>query len=329
MALPRAIQEQADAADAVMAQFAQTGNPAVDPETGEPIQTAPPAPQAPPKPEAAVTPPAPAPQEPSEPKWEQKYHTLKGMFDAEVPRLNDAVRQLQQQLNAIAAENQQLKTAAPAPAPAAPTPLVTDQDRESFGADLVGLIERATTQATTQVRTELGGEIQRLKAENTQLKSQVGSVSQQTAANTHDSFIERLGQRVPNLATVNVDPGFLSWLQQVDPIYGIPRQMALDNAASKFDVIRAAAIFDAYLATVTPPAPNVSNTPPANELERQVTPPRSRNTPPPPQEVKRAWTSAGINQFYADVRRGVYTEEQAAQLEAEIYAAAAEGRVQG
>jgi hypothetical protein len=327
MPLPSAVQAQADAADAYMAQLAQTGNPAVDPETGEPIQQGTPAPQPPltPAPQPAPTP---VPQEPTEPKWEQKYHTLKGMFDAEVPRLNDAVRQLMASNQQLMAEVGTLKQAAPAPAPAAPTPIVTDQDKESFGADLVGLIERATSQAVAQVKAELGGEIQRLKQENGQLKSQVGTVSQQAAANTHETFVDRLGRSVQNMAAINVDPGFLAWLQEIDPIYGLPRQAALDNAVKNLDAERAAKIFNAYVGTLTPPTPPVNNTPPANDLNRQVTPPRSRNTPTPPQEQKRMWSQASITQFFQDVRRGAYTAEEAAQLEADIYVAANEGRVQ-
>lgn len=323
MPLPRAVQEQADAADALMAQFSQTGSPAVDPETGEPIAPPPAAPQTPPpNPEPAVPQqPAPAVQEPVEPKWEQKYHTLKGMFDAEVPRLNEAVRQLSGQVNALVAENQQLKTAAPAPAPAPQTPLVTDQDKESFGADLVNLIERATTQATAPLLAK----ITRLEGENGQLKSQVGNVSQQVGANSHETFVTRLQQRVQDVGQLNVAPGFLTWLQEVDPIYGLPRQAALDNAAKSFDVERTARIFEAYKATLTPPPANVNN--PQAELNRQVTPPRTRTSAPPQTEQKLVWTPQSIEAFYNDLRRGLIPTERAVALEADLNAAVAEGRV--
>jgi hypothetical protein len=305
-----------------MAQFSQTGA-AVDPETGEPIapQPAPPPAAQTPEPVAPPQQPAPAAQEPVEPKWEQKYHTLKGMFDAEVPRLNEAVRQLSGQVNALVAENQTLKTAAPAPAPATQTPLVTDQDKESFGADLVNLIERATTQATAPLLAK----ITRLEGENGQLKSQVGNVSQQVGANSQETFITRLSQRVSDLSTVNVDPGFLAWLQQVDPIYGMPRQMALDNAVKTLDVDRSATIFEAYKATLTPPPANVNN--PQAELNRQVTPPRTRTSAPPQTEQKLNWTPQSIEAFYSDLRRGLIPADMAVKLEADLNAAVAEGRV--
>ncbi|TDN70416.1 hypothetical protein [Paraburkholderia sp. BL10I2N1] len=323
MALPRAVQEQADAADAWMAQFSGAGTGAVDPETGEPIAGPEPAQPTPPEAAPQVTPPAaPAAQNPiPEQTWEQKYHTFKGMFDAEVPRLNTAVRELSGQVQQLLAENAQLKThKAPEPAPQ-PQPLLTDHDKEAFGPDLVNLIERATKAATAPLQTEL----ERLKGENVQLRSQVGNVSQQQTMTSKDTFMVRLAQRLPDVDRLNVDPGLLTWLKEVDPVYGLPRQAALDNAAQNGDVERTARIFEMYKATLAPPAPNVSNR--TTELQRQVTPPRTRASATPQEAQKINWTQQGIEQFYRDLRRGVIPADEAARLEADLYAAIDEGRV--
>lgn len=321
MALPRAVQEAADAADAEMARMGldPTGLPLVDPDTGLPI-AAPVAPQAPVEPVVPATPPV----APTDVNWEHKYLTLKGMFDAEVPRLHAQNKDLTAQVNTIVGELAVLRSR-PAPTPEAPVQLITDQDRESFGPDLVALIERGVKQHTQPLQAEL----ERVNAENAQLKANIGNVAQTQASSQNDTFFEKLTVLVPELQVLNTDPAFMAWLSEIDPMYGLPRKAALDNAAGKFDVARCARIFDAYklflnpVGVVVPPVPN-----PAAELARQITPRKTANsTPPDPAAQKISWTDASIAQFYADCRRGALTTEQQAHYEADLQSAVAEGRV--
>lgn len=313
MPLPRAVQEQADAADALMAGFENPNAPAVDPETGLPVaapEVADVADAAPAPPPAAA--PAPAPQEPAAEEWKHKYFTLKGMFDAEVPRLNTQVKTLSAQVQELA------NRPAPAAAPAVPAQLITDQDRESFGADLVGLIERGTQQAVAPLQAQLDAAL----AENAQLKQQVGQVSQSQAQNAEQVFFGKLGAQIQELEKKNGDAGFLAWLNEVDPIYGLPRKVALDNAVSVKDVVRTANIFNSYFtAKPVPPAPA------PNPLAKQVTPARTRASAEPVAPQTIAWTHQLIEQFYAMQRQGAIPTDEAARLEADLQAAVAEGRV--
>jgi len=310
MGLPKSVQEAADAADAFMAQVngaaPNLGEPAPTPQPQDPAVTPQPEPQ-------PATPPV---AEPRPVDWEHKYSTLKGMFDAEVPRLYTQNRELREQMDTLRRDVE----AKPHTPPPEPQRLITDQDRENFGPDLVNMMERAAREVTAPLNAEL----QKLRDENAQLKSQVGT-AQQTAAQTAESqFYAALRQAVPTVEAVNVDPGFMAWLQQVDPIYGIPRKMALDNAADRKDVARTAAIFNAYIATITPP--QVAGKP-AKELERQVTPARTRSSAAPEGKQPMLWTEASINRFYADCRRGAISTDEAVRLEADLNAAIAEGRV--
>lgn len=321
MALPRAIQKQVEDADAFVAQMnGQTGDGTPNPETDPP-----------PDPNAEPQPPEPQPQnisqEPqpkpvTEETWQAKYLTLKGMYDAEVPRLHAQAREQNQQLQQLIAEVAALKAAKPEPAPAPAKTLITEQDKEAFGSDLLDLIDRATEQKIAGYRD---AEAQ-LKAEIAELKGKLGNVSERQVMSDKDRFIMTLGQQVPDWEAMNVDPGFLAWLAEVDPVYGLPRQVALNNAYEAFDATRTANIFRQYKATLAP-APQTSQN--KADLQRQVAPTRSRTSPAPAtaSTEKRNFTQSEITQFYEDWRRGFIENDEAVRLEKEIHAAIAEGRI--
>jgi len=140
-----------------------------------------------------------------------------------------------------------------------------------------------------------------------------------------DRFLVGLGQQVSDWEALNVDQGFLAWLQQVDPVYGVPRQAALSNAYEVLDVTRVANIFKAYKQTLPQtPAPSKAK----QELQRQVAPTRTRSTTTPSDNVNdKIFTNQDIEQFYNDWRRGFYDEQEAADMEKQIHTAIAEGRI--
>ena len=91
MTLPRAVQQQVDEADALVAQLnGQTVDPTETPPNNP--QPPDPTPVDPPKQQISQEP-DPKPQIPEE-TWERKYSTLKGMYDAEVPRLHQQIREM-------------------------------------------------------------------------------------------------------------------------------------------------------------------------------------------------------------------------------------------
>jgi hypothetical protein len=67
-----------------------------------------------------------------------------------------------------------------------------------------------------------------------------------------------------------------------------------------------------------------------SELEKQVSPGRSRNTGTPAPNKGRVWTPQTIAKFYNDVREGRYMgkEQERDRLERDIFVAQREGRIQ-
>jgi len=320
MALPKAIQQQVDAADQMVAQIngetPPPGETDVDPDNPDPQ----PAPEPPPQ---LVSQEPQPPQDPvAEERWERKYLTLKGMYDAEVPRLHAQVKELTTQVQQLIAENATVK-AQPKSDPAPAKTLITEQDKEAFGSDLLDLIDRATEQKIAGYReTEA-----RLLAEIQELKGKVGKVDESVGASSKELFVDRLAKQVPNWEAVNIDQGFLAWLSEVDPVYGLPRQAALNNAYESLDANRTAAIFKQYLATL--PAAPTQPQQNRQELQRQVAPTRSRTSTAPATSAadKRIFTQGEITAFYEEWRRGFIDETDAVRMEKEIHAAIAEGRV--
>jgi len=328
MALPKAVQQQLDEADRLVAEFngdkTGEGSPETDPVNNtDPLVNVTREPENPP---ADETPPdntvsqETKPVEVPDETWAQKYYTLKGMYDAEVPRLHSDLREMKAQMQQLLAEQAAAKVAKPAEEKPVSS-LITDEDKEAFGPDLIDLIDRATESKVSTLREREAELVNEIK----ELKGKLGNVTERQVVSEKDRFLAGLTQQVPDWEVLNVDQGFLNWLQQVDPVYGIPKHVALTTAYENSDVARVAAIFNAYKQSL-PPAPVANKN--QQELQRQVAPTRTRSTTTPAdQSDKPIWTSDSIEEFYTDWRRGVYDDAEAASMEKQIHAAIAEGRV--
>lgn len=317
MALPRAIQEQIDGADALVAQINGNQTEVNPSDTVPPTDSPQAAPEPPPTPISQGT----EPKQVSEETWEQKYRTLRGMFDAEVPRLHAQSREMNQQIQTLIAENavakaQQTRETAPASAKT----LITEQDKEAFGSDLLDLIDRATESKISGYRdTE-----SQLRSEINELKGKLGNVSDRQVVSDKDRYQAQLSSKVPEWESLNTDAGFLNWLAEVDPVYGLPRQYALNNAYESLDADRTATIFAQYKATVAPVRSNNRA-----DLQRQVAPTRSRAsaTPEASANGQRIFTQAEITDFYSEWVKGRLDTDEAVRFEKEINAAISEGRI--
>lgn len=302
--LPGAVQRQLDEADQILK----------DMRGGEPDNTDTPDGEVP---VAVVEPAVVAEPVVTEETWQHKFTSLKGKYDAEVPRLHADLRLMRDEISQL--RNSRVDPPKPIEAPAQPS-LVTDKDKEAFGTDLIDLIDRATEQKTVPLKAEN----ERLTRELNQVKGNVGSVEQRQVVSDKDRFLMSLDGKISDWRVTNTDEKFLSWLMEVDPVYGLPRQAALETAYNNLDVERTANIFRAF----KPDAPAAPRPNGKEELERQVTPRRTRQTTTPQVAGdKKFYTQGEIGNFYDQWRKGFFTDDEAKQLESAIEAAVAEGRV--
>ena len=317
MALPRQVEAQLRELEALEKQLADEQNPAPaesELKTAEPPQDPQPTPS-----EPKPVEPTPTPTEPvvAEEKWEQKYKTLKGMYDAEVPRLHADMRDLKAQMDNLrkAAETKPVEPAKPKTA----EKLVTDADVEAFGSDLIEVQRKVAR----EVAAEFRGELDTMRAENEKLREQLTSTGTQVS---EASFEQRLYRMVPDFEAVNVDPKWIAWLNEVDPLLRAPRSSVAQQAFNRGDaegVAHYVSLFRQGSKSVEPTADKT------NELELQIQPNRSATSTPPTSQKGKVYTNADIEKMFRKATDlGIRGQTDAAKkLEAEIDAAFMEGRV--
>lgn len=253
--------------------------------------------------------------------WQQRANTLYGMNQHQAGELHALKAQLQSLTNELA----DLKAAKPAE-PEQRASYFSDQDKETFGADLVELVERGSRQAVSEAQKAWAGEKQQLLSQIQKLESQLAPLGQQVAESANDRFLSGLSRMVPDYEAINVDPGFLTWLGEADPVYGFTRQAALDNAAQRLDFEQVAKVFNAYKSSTNAVSKVQQKQQINQELQRQVAPSttRSGNTPSAPEKI---WTRAEFERAYDPRTIRELGSAKAEELVAEAERAAQEGRV--
>lgn len=302
MSLPKRVQAELDAALALEGQMheqMQQVAPAIQ-SVSDLVQPAANEPPSEPQQAAPVEPVA-APVAPKE-DFEHKYRVLQGMYTADI-------KTLRTQLGDIVTEVRTLKAQPAAPA-TQPAP-VDPKDIENFGADLIEMVQRYAEQKMAGMESRL-----------TALEQGMNGVTQQTALTAEQAFYATLDSLVPDWRAVNENPDWLAWLNEVDPVYDVPRQAALDRAFGKKNAPQVATIFKAYKATIPAiPAPS--------SLANQVAPSGAASVAPTAAPAKPFFSEKSITDFYRDLGQGRWKgrETEAAAIEAEINSAVAEGRV--
>ena len=270
--------------------------------------------------------------DPNSETYAQKWRTLQGMYNAEVPRLhsqnrelNARVQQMEQLLSTMSA--QQPQTAA-----LPSEPVVTDADKEEYGESL-DVMRRVTREELIPVAQKIAQIEKVLQALQTNVVPQVQNIAQRQARTAEQQFWDDLATAVPNWRDVNENADFQTWLLDIDPLTGISRQTYLEDAQRNLDVRRVANFFKTWneLTGAAAVAQPTNRAAPAatTELQRQVAPGKSRNTGAPQSGNAKTYSPEDIKKFFADVRQGKYKgrEQERDRLERDIFAAQREGRI--
>ena len=326
MSLPKSVQAQLEAAEAILAQQAQAA-PAQEPEANaQPEQEQPQesvVEQATNPVEAKPVEAKPAETKSDEATWEQRYKSLQGLFNARVNELQVSNKQLAQQVQQLTEKlNQVTDTLAKKPELAAAA--VDPKDVEEFGQDLVGMVQRQVAAAVSGLLAKFDSIAQGFEKRLADVEKQLGGATQTAAMTAEQLFFVNLSKAVPDWEQINADERFLAWLGEADPVYGLPRQAALDAAHQVFDVSRVASIFNAFKSQFAAAKPEQTRT----NVDKQVSPSKVA-TQPTVTADKPIITQAQIQAFYKDVATGKYRgrDAEAAKMERIINEAIAEGRV--
>jgi len=309
--LPRGIAEQLEKAEEIQRQMQTADNPQ---EVNAPESEAPAAPAA-----EQTSPPAAEPKpKVDDPAWEQRFKTLQGKYQAEVPRLHAQLREQSDQMQAMQAQLEALQKKSEAAA-APEAPLVSDKDEDNFGADLLDFIRRVVRDEFPRLASPV---VEALRKEMNPVREQLGTVQKRVEESDNDRFWSALERAVPDLDTVNSDQRWLQWLGEVEPLVGVSRQHMLDAAVARLDADRVVALVEAWKATV-PAAP----APAKNALESQVAPSRSAASPAVDAETGRIWSGADYERAYDPRLANTMHADEITALRNAADKAFAEGRV--
>jgi len=258
--------------------------------------------------------------------FETKYRTLQGKYNAEIPRLNDKVRILTQQVTQLTAETDSLRAGK------------NNNENPNGAADINGRLDPETFGGYGEEFASMAAQVNKLADENKLLKEQIGTVAQSQGKTEHERYMDTVAANVSNKGRdfnrLNADPDFLTWLQEVVPYTGQSRHTSLQTAERKLDVTTTMGIFNEYL----------DANPLKQQQKQQVQQPKTQATPnfqpgynssgsdlkPPMSTSETTWTRQKVSQLYKDKSGGAYKGREAEfkALEADMFAAQAEGRFQ-
>jgi len=256
-----------------------------------------------------------------EDEFKQKYNTLRGKYDAEVPRLHSQVKQLTDELSAFRKE-MTAKNEEPTK-PKEKVSLVTDADREEFGEDLLNVQRKVAQEVSQEYEERFEQQEKIIKA----LQDKIAGTDKQVG---EVGFSQRLINLVPDFAQIDNDKRWVAWLNEHDPMLRAPRRV---QAQAAFDAGDAEAIADyikLWKETLSETSNEAEKPVRQTELEKQVAPNRSANSvKTPTSQNGKYYSSKDMDNAWIKVRtlntRGKY--DDAAKLEAELTAAYMENRV--
>jgi hypothetical protein len=242
-------------------------------------------------------------------KSEQRYRSLDGMFRAANKQIED-YRELIGSLNTPKQESQTEEPAASAGH--------TQADIDSFGEDLIQLMQRVSRQV---VRAEVA----ELKKTIEGVQGQVQGVSKQTAMTAKESFDNKLDQLSPGWRKLDSDDDFIAWLQESGVV-----QQVFAAGVEQLDAKAVAQVFNMYAQITGKVVQEKQNQAAAkgNRLQSQVSPGKSKTSPPPVarKTEEKIWARSEIVDFYKTGRKK-YSPDEYAAIEREIAAAQQTNRV--
>jgi len=310
MALPKQVVENARRADAVLAGVNGQGQPPVEdaPQnpTMQPVQAVPAG-----QPDAAGV----------EHDWQKRFGSFKASADATIHQqredltaANRREQEMQERIDALEVRNLEEDVAAPIDITGG---LLSEDEINLFGDANVKIVLKIVN----MVVQETVGRAQTHQAKQAQAsekrRDQLNSAKTQETNRVED-FKTKLAQVVPDWPTIDNDPGFNTWMSQVDTVSGSIRSTLMVAAFRTHDVGRVAEFYNEFTATQNPPDPRLNQVVPNAVPNSGVPPDVNQGT-----AGKKIWTTAEIGDFYSAKRRGQFQnkEDEARAIEIEIFAA--------
>lgn len=240
-------------------------------------------------------------------KMDARLQTLQGMVgakDRQITQLQELLAGMSQARAEPAAETQQTP----------PQRLVTKDDEDTFGSDMVDFTRRVAQEVANAAMDEL-------RSEFSKVTEKLQGVERTAQATAQDSFQSKLAMVYPGWEKLDTNPEFIQWLEETPARKAVFAQGVRDQDA------RLVGSFFKDYAEAQAPAPQDQKQKRQEQLAKQVAPGRSKSVATrqvDPSQPK-VWTRSEIAAAYAQ-KRSIPADEFH-KLEKEIAAAQREGRV--
>ncbi len=259
--------------------------------------------------------------------WQQKYKSLQGMYNADVPRLNAQNRELADRVSSLEQLLSTTQQTPPPPELATVEKLLTEDDIKEYG-DSIDIMRKAAREEVSQANARVA----HLESQIRQLQEVVPKVQQvqhHQQQTSEQAFWSKIANDVPNWDEINKNPDFQSWLLEIDPLTGIARQTYLEDAQRQLDANRAVNFFRTWEQANGKPNAQSNRKAQNSQLQKQVAPGRGRSNGVAASGELPTYTPEDIKKFFADVRQGKFKgrDDERGRIERDIFAAQTEGRI--
>lgn len=243
-------------------------------------------------------------------KYRERYLSLKGKYDAEVPRLHQDLKEFKQSVF------EKLETLHKEPPKEEPVDERRAKFIEEYGKDFVETFKEILLD---DVRPLIKQDVQPVAEQLTSLEETQIKVAQ-------ENFMGYLDEHAKGWQKLwsGEDPGFEEFLKKPDPSGFYTYGQLVDMCNDNWDADRLVKIFTTYQESLVKPA----TPPPRNPVQEAIiAPPRQTTNVPPATEEKRIWTQDVIKEFQEADRRGKYDAETSKAMWDDLLAAMGEGRI--
>jgi len=232
-------------------------------------------------------------------KLREQHNSLKGKYDAEVPRLHNERKNLQQEL-------ERMKQ----------VPVHTEKPEERLKKYYS---ENEIAEIGEEYANVIANVAERIADEKVK---RVASQLEETNVNT---FFNQLRQEIPGFDEINQNHEFVSWITQPNGFSDETIDDVLQKAAQRKDSKTIAKIFAKYQETKgTKPAQQQQTA--KRSLESQIAPAKSTASSQVPSS-KHIYSMNEFKTMMDNMTKGKYTREDAKKIELELDNAITEGRI--
>lgn len=212
----------------------------------------------------------------------------------------------ERRVSELEAEIQTLKEAAAKPQQV----VLTDEDKELLEAE--GISEDVVKILGKTLSKKDGGDDELKK-----LREDVGTIKAQSEK---DRFYGTLSASVPDWETINNDPAFVKWLGAKVPYQDYTIHERLNAAGQILDSKTVIDIFKSYI-------DSTGGEKKERKSLKDLVEPSTKRTGATTTKEGKIWKREEIRKFYTDCATGKISEKEAAEIEKQITAASAEGRI--